>query len=68
MRERKSVVRRANDVTLTDVQNYLVTSWLTLRHYFTVSHDGLPFDMAFENFEDAEHFFRVEVQARHHTD
>jgi hypothetical protein len=65
MSERKSVVHRVDDVTLTDVQNYLVTSRLPLRRYFTVSHDGLPFDMAFERLEDAEHFFRVEVQARH---
>ncbi len=64
MRERKSVLHRVDDVTLTDVQNFRLTGWLSSRRYFTVSHSGLPFDMAFDRFEDAEHFFRVEVQAR----
>lgn len=64
MTQRKSVVRIAADVTLANVTTYLLPGFLPVRRNFTVSHSGLPFDVTFDNFADAEKFFQVELERR----
>lgn len=64
MTQRISVVRFADDVTLADVTIYLLPGILPVRRHFTVSHSGLPFDVRFDNYADAETFFRIELERR----
>lgn len=64
MTQRKSVVRCAEDVTLADITTYLLPGILPMRRHFTVSHSGLPFDISFDNFADAEAFFLIEIERR----
>lgn len=61
---RKSVLRCAEDVTLAGVTTYLLPGILPVRRHFTVSHNGLPFEIAFGNFADAETFFLIELERR----
>jgi len=65
--QQKSVLRSADGVTLADVKIYLLTELVTLQQRFTVVHDGLPFEIGFDNLKDAETFFCIEVQSRKHA-
>lgn len=64
MTERKLVMRAAADITLADVTTYLLAGLVPVRRRFTVAHRGLPFDIAFDNFDDAEKFYQVELERR----
>jgi len=64
MAQHKSVLKIVNGVTLADVKICLLTTLLTVQQRFTVAHEGLPFEIGFDNLKDAEAFFCIEVQTR----
>ena len=64
MAQRKLVIRAVDGVLLMDASTYILSRLLTVRRRFYVSHNGLPFEIAFDNVNDAETFFNAEVQAR----
>lgn len=64
MSQQKSVLRFVDGVTLADVKTYLLITQLALQQRFTVVHQGLPFEIGFDNLKDAETFFYIEVQSR----
>jgi hypothetical protein len=64
MAQQKFVIRTVEGIILTDAKTYILSRLLTVRHRFTVSHKGLPFEIGFDKLNDAEAFFNAEVQAR----
>jgi hypothetical protein len=64
MAQQKLVVRSVEDITLMEVKTYMWTTLLTFRHTFIVSHKWLPLEIGFDDLDDAETFFSVEVQRR----
>ena len=64
MAQQKLVVRSVEDITLMEVKTYIWTTLLTFRHTFIVSHKWLPIEIGFDDLDDAETFFSIEVQRR----
>lgn len=64
MAQQKSVLKIIDGVTLADRKLYLLPKLVILQQRFTVLHEGLPFEIGFDNLKDAEAFFHIEVQSR----
>jgi len=66
MHQTTLVLRQTHDITLTEEHAY---RWWPFRKHariYAIMHSGVPFAITFDNIDDAQIFFAMELQSRHH--